>query len=363
MAIDLWTPEDLYAIRSDDRMRELPSWILDTYFNQTYYSEDQTIKFADLPESDRFLAPFVLPYDQGKALDVRHGYTVQDFSPPYIKLKNPVRPEDARIVNPLQLINGQRPGLAERFDMRTVQITEQHLRSIRVREIWMAARAFIDGKVLIEYERDQGASNPSVLLDFGRDSGQTITLAGPSYWDDPDYDILGDVETWSNLMYLSYRGGAPNMIVVGAKVAPVFKRNKGIKDALDTRYRGNDSVQMNLGVQRLERPFTFIGALASGLEVWTYKDTIDIPNGSGGKTKIDILNEKDVLMVAPGATGVRAYGAIYDVDAIEGGSVSVDIFPKMFRTSDPGELYVMHQSSPLPIPLYPNRTLKAHVLA
>ena len=83
----------------------------------------------------------------------------------------------------------------------------------------------------------------------------------------------------------------------------------------------------------------------------------------GGKTKIDLMDERDVLMLAPGANGVRAYGAIYDADAmIEGVAAQTDIYSKMFTTKDPGELFLMNQSSPLPIPLYPNRTLRARVL-
>ncbi len=67
-------------------------------------------------------------------------------------------------------------------------------------------------------------------------------------------------------------------------------------------------------------------------------------------------------MIAPGNEGVLAFGAIYDTKAIAGGKMAIDIFPKMFETDDPGELYLMHQSAPLPIPLFPNRTLKATVL-
>lgn len=363
MAIDLWSPLDLFELRQDDRMNALPSWILDTFFTQTHFSQDKSIKFADLPENDRYLAPFVLPYDQGKPLDMRRGYSVEEFMPAYIKLKNAVRPSEARIQDPRVLLSGRQPSLVEKFDQRVAEITEAHLRAIRVREIWMAVRAFVDAKVQIDYDRDQGASNPSVLLDFGRDPGQTVTLAS-GFWNDPAADILGDLESWMNTMYLANGGGTASMLIVGAQVAPLFKKNNGIKAALDRNYRHNDSVQIDLGIMRTERPLQRIGQLDNSLEVFAYKDTIDIPNGSGGKTKIDLFNEKDILLVAPGANGVRAYGAIYDADAIEGGqALSTDIFGKMFKTNDPGELFVMHQSSPLPIPLYPNRTFKARVLA
>lgn len=362
MAIDIWTQEDLFALRQDPRMDPLPSWILDTYFAQEFYSEDQSIKFADLPEADRFLAPFVLPYDQGKPLDFRKGYGVSDFTPPYIKLKNGVRPEDARIPSPKFLLNRQKLSLAEKFDLRVAELTEAHLRSIQVRKIWMAARAFIDGKVQIDYDRDQGAANPSVLLDFGRAAGHTITLAD-EFWNDVDAPILDHVEAWMSTMYLANGGGTAAQLVVGAQVAPVFRKNKQVIAMLDKNVRGNEDVQINTGIMRTERPLTRIGQLTTGLEILTYKDTVDIPNGSGGKTKIDLFNEKDVLLIAPGATGVRAHGAIYDVDAIEQGAVATDVYAKMFKTDDPGELFLMHQSSPLMIPLYPNRTLKARVLA
>ncbi|OQM75592.1 major capsid protein [Manganibacter manganicus] len=364
MAIELWTPRDLYELRQNDRYKAVPSYFLDTFFTQTHYSEDGTIRFGDLPDSDRFLAPFVLPYEQGKPTQNAKAETITQITAPYIKLKDAVRPTDLKNIRPSEVfINaGRTPTLEERFDLRVAEITERHTRMIDVREAWMAARALIDGKVQIDFDRDQGTDHPSVLLDFGRDSGHTITKSA-DYWSVAGTDILGDLETWMNTMYLASGGGAASTLIVGAKVAPYFRKNTGIKDALDTRYRGNDSVQMSLGILRTEQPLNYLGQLGSGLNVYSYKDTVDVPDGSGGKTKVDLLNEKDVLLVAPGATGVRCYGAIYDNAAIKNGLSNSRIFAKMFRTEDPGEDFIMHQSSPLPVPLYPNRTLKARVLA
>lgn len=363
MSIELWEPRDLYELRTDPRMDPLPSFILDTFFTLTHFAGDEKIRFADLPEADRFMAPFALPFEQGKPIGWTQGERLESFLPPYIKLLNAVRPSDARNVKPSEIFRngGQRPSLEQRFDMRVVEVVEQHLRAIRIREIWMAARAFIDAKVLIQYDRDQGAANPDVLLDFGRDPGQTVVL-NADYWDDPDADIIGDIEAWSNTMYLANRGGTPSTVIVGAKVAPVFKKNKGIKDLLDTNYRGGEDVSIERGILNIERPLTRIGQLKTGLEILTYKDTVDVPNGAG-KTKIDLMNEKDVLLVAPGATGVRAYGAIDDIDAMEQGLSDVDIFQKMYDQKNPSGRFILSQSSPLPIPLYPNRTFKARVLA
>lgn len=362
--MELWTPKDLYALRQDDRFKAIPSYFLDTFFTLEHYSEDGAIRFGDLPDSDRFLAPFTLPYEQGRPMQNAKSESVSEITAPYIKLKNAVRPTDLKNVRPSEVfINaGRAPTLNEKYEMRVAEIVEMHTRAIDVREAWMAARAFIDGKVQITYDRDQGVAHPSVLLDFGRDAGHTVVKSG-DFWSDPATDILTDIEGWMSTMYLAKGGGSAAMLIVGASVAPLFRKNTGIKAALDTNFRGNDTVSISLGIMRMEQPLTYIGQLASGLTVWSYKDTVDVPNGSGGKTKVDLLNPKDVLLVAPGANGVRTYGAIFDNDAIKNGLANSRVFSKMFKTDDPGEDFIMHQSSPLPVPLYPNRTFKARVLA
>ena len=365
MAIELWTPRELYELNTDERNTPLPSHFLDTYFTQTYFSEDKDIQFGDLPEDDRFLAPFVLPYEQGKPIQIGRSETIRAIRPPYIKLKNAVRPEDAKNIMPSDVFRnaGAMPSLEERFDARVAQLNRAQNRSIDVREIWMATRGFIDGKVQIDYDRDQGTDHPSVLLDFGRDPGHTVVKTG-DFWSDPDADILGDLEAWMNTMYLAYGGGSAYRLYVGAQVAPLFRKNNGIKAALDVNFRGNNSVEIDLGILRTNQPLNRIGQLTTGLEVFSFKDTVDSPLPNGQKQRIDLFNEKDILLVAPGATGVRAYGAIYDTKALGAGvALSSRVFPKMFETDDPGEMFVMNQSSPLPIPLNPNRTFKARVLA
>ncbi len=360
MTIELWESRELYQLLRDDRLDPIPSYFLDTYFTESYYSDDEKIRFAQLPTASRVLAPFVLPTEQGKPIYYRKGESISDITPPYIKPKNVVRPEDARNVLPSEVFRnaGQRPSLAERFDRRVVEITEIHRRAIMMRKSWMAARAFIDAKVQIDYERDSGAAFPSVLLDFGRASGHTVTLLS-GYWDDPDADILGNLESWMNTMYLASGGGSAAQLIVGASVAPLFRKNKGIKAALDVNYRGNDSVQIDLGIMRTERPMKYIGRLDSSLEVWTYRDQVENSNGS----MIDLFDPRDVLLVAPGATGVQAHGAIMNAKALAAGLSNVDIFPSMWTSDDPAQVMIMHESAPLPIPLYPNRTFKARVLA
>lgn len=358
MALELWTSGDLYSILRDDRLDPVPSYFLDTFFTEQYFSEDKEILFSNLPVKDRKLAPFVLPTEQGKPIFGVKGETVRSFTPPYIKPKDAVRPTDARTRRPSEILSGRSLSLAERFDQRVVEVMEYHHRAIRMQIAWMAARAFIDGKVVVKFDRDSGSPYPEVTIDFGRSGDHTITLTN-GYWNDPNADILGDLEDWIEIVRQAEYGGNVTQVIVGSAVAGVFRRNVGIKDMLDTTYRGGESVSIDRGILRRDEPMAYIGRLGANLEVFTYKDQVQNDDGS----MVDILDPRDVLLVAPGATGIQAYGAIYDVDALQSGqALQTDIFPKMFKTDDPGELFIMNQSSPLPIPLYPNRTLKARVL-
>lgn len=356
MPLDMWTSAELIALRQDNRMDAVPSHFLDTYFTETHYSDKEYIMFSELPASGRYLAPFVLPTEQGKPIYKEKGEKVSFIKPGYIKPKDAVRPTEAVTKRPSELLRGEM-SLQERFDQKVADVQRFHIRAIRNREAWMAARAFIDGRVTIEYERDRGGAFETKVLDFGRAANQTATLSG-NYWSAASYDILGDIQTWADRMFAAPYGGFPARIYVGREVAKVFRTNTGILKELDTQRRGTD-VDIRTGLITREDPMQYIGYLGAGIEVYAYSDQFQ----NNDDSMVDILGPKEILMVAPGATGIRAYGAIYDVDAFAGGVIQTDIFPKMWKTPDPGELYIMHQSAPLPIPMYPNRTFKATVLA
>ena len=363
MPIELWPPRDLYDLRVDDRNDGTPGFF-DNFYVRDHFAQDGEVRFGDLEEADRFLAPFVLPYEQGKPLDTRKSEKIEAFRLPYTKVKSPVRPTEVKNLNPSDIFRngGQRPSPEQLFDARVAELDDLHRRMIANREAWMRARAIIDGRLLIEYDRDQGAKDPTVELNFGRDEDLTIVKTA-DFWNDPNADILGDLESWMKRQYLAFGGGSTSQLIVGAQVAPVFRRNNGIKEMLDTRYRGNDDVVIRQGIMRANQPLNYIGQLTTGLEVWSYKDTFDIPTADGGKARVDILNEKDVLMLAPGVSGVEVRGTIFDAEALQNGLWAESVFAKQWMTQDPGEYWQMHQASYLPIPMYPNRTARARVLA
>ena len=148
-----------------------------------------------------------------------------------------------------------------------------------------------------------------------------------------------------------------------AEVSPKSATIAGDEVGAWVLIRPNDDVVIRQGIMRTEQPLQYIGQLTTGLEVWSYKDTFDIPLTNGGKQRVDVFNEKDIIMVAPGATGLNVRGPIFDAEAMQAGLSSAQVFAKQWYEKDPSDFWQMHQSSYLPIPLYPNRVAKARVLA
>lgn len=357
MALELWESNDLYRIITDERMDPIPSFFLDRFFTTPYYSEDQEIIFSKLPAVDRKMAPFVLPTSQGKPVFGVRGETVQRFRPSYIKLKDAVRPADMTTRRPSEVL-GRKMSRQDRFDVRTGEIARYHRRVIQMRKAHMAAKMITDAKYTFNYESDAGASYPEVTIDFGRASNQTVVLSG-AFWNDPNYSILGDVQTWMDRVRDAYRGGTVKTMLIGSSVVPTFRNNVELLKEMDNTRRGND-VNIRTGLIRTnERGLSFIGSLGAELDVWAYRDTVEQADGS----PVELLGPKDVLMLADGIEGIDAHGAIYDAQAMQNGQIAEEIFVKQWITEDPSEIYQMTQTSPLLIPLDPNKTLKATVLA
>ncbi len=152
-------------------------------------------------------------------------------------------------------------------------------------------------------------------------------------------------------------------MIIGADVVPHIQNNTGIRALLSTQIRGGEGTQMKLGLLNVDTPYSYVATIAGvgqSIEIWTYRDQVE----DRDSTLVELLDPKDVLLLAPGYRGVMAYGAIFDAEAMMGGqALSTDVFPKMWMEKDPGDVMLMHQSAPLAVNLTPNKALKATVLA
>lgn len=360
MAFDIYTPTQLYRVMFDERTVAPTSFFLDNFFPNSFLSTQEEIMF-DKIKGSRKIAPFMLPTEQGKPIYKREGERIESFKPAYTKPKDAVRPGEMLAMQPGELAKRQPLMTPQaRYDAEVQRIVEYHRDAIN--RLWdlMGARAILDGKITIKYQTDDGAGK-AVTLDFGRNAAHDVTLADGSRWGQSGVKIFSNLQSWIDIVANAEFGGSVNNVILGAQAAAAFMEdveNGSLKGKLDTTYRGSEDVSFNRGIVRSDpvNNIAYLGTLGSGIRVWRYTGTYE--NNDGSYT--NIMDPRDCLLVAPGVDGVKAFGAILDEDA---GLNPADIFVKMWSQPDPSARFIMSQSAPLMIPVRPNCTLKARVVA
>lgn len=357
MALDFYTSRQLYKVMYDDRLDAPTSYWLDTFFPQSFFSTAEEILFDKIPSS-RKIAPFMLPNEQGKPIYRRQGETLQAFKPAYTKPKDAVRPSEMLKRQPGEILDLNALTPQARYNAEVIRIAQFQRAAINRLWDYMAARAVLDGKITINYARDAGTAYPSVVVDFGRDAGHTVTLASGSRWGDNGISIVASIQSMCNTMAQAAFGGFPTRITMGAAAWAKAQADAELKEFMNTNFRGTGDFNFNRGLVRqdIDQPATYVGTFGAGIEVYVYNGTFQNDDGSLAQ----IMDPRDVVLTAPGVEGVKAFGAILDEDAY---LQAIDIFPKMWSQKDPSARFIMSQSAPLMIPVNPNRTFRARVVA
>lgn len=342
---------DTNALLGLYRQVEAPStYFRNLLFPQVVTFEDEYIDFEKIREG-RKLAPLVVPMAQGRPV-YSEASQLTRLKPAYLKPKDPVSPGRVIKRRPGENLfapNNMSP--QQRYNAIIGDILRAHRETIDRREEWMAAKAIIDGKVLLEAE-----DFPTTLVDYQRESSHTVTLTGAQAWNAPGYagSRMDDLQQWIDRVRRAKFGGPVNRLTVGAGVLEYLLKDDDVKRQLDTQVRGTNA-DLNTGLRAGEY-VEYIGKLGPNLELWVNTDFFEDETGSAQP----FLEEGDVVLSGPSVMGVRCFGAILDAKA---GFNAMTVFPKMWMSEDPAVTFVMSQSAPLPVPVNPNCTLKATVLA
>ena len=320
MALDIYTPNDLYEVMFDPRLVVSTSQWLDRFKPRSHFSTQEEIMFDEV-DSTRKIAPFMLPNLPGRPVHRRSGERIKSFRPAYTKPKDAVRPSQALALQPGELskrIALQSP--EARFNAKVIDIALDHRKQIQGLWQYMGARAVIDGAITINYFTDTGTTAQSVTIDFGRDAGQTVVLGAGSRWGEAGVKPFDNLQAWIDTMAAAKFGGAPTDVLLGSLAAAVFMADADVKDKLDTRYRGTEAVSFNRGLIVADPldPFTYRGTLGSGIRVWRVSGVGNTFQNNDG-TYTEILGAKEVVLVSPAVNGVKAFGAILDVNSLQPG--------------------------------------------
>jgi len=346
MSFEIYNTADLLEVLR--RQRGIQQYWL-TFFPRVVTSDREEIIFDQVTEGTRELAPFVAPNVQGRVLRNR-GYTTKTFKPAYVKPKHVVDPSQAIPRMAGESLGGDMT-LAQRYDARVAENLRLERQLIENRWEWMAARAVIDGSVVVT-----GEDYPTVTVDFGRDPSLTHTLTGTARWGEADANPIRDIEDLRRQVH-DLSSSTISRLTFGLNAWDYFSQDDRVMKLLDTRYRGSDT-EYNRAIAE-GQPMEYRGRISGQngmgtLELWTYSQKYrDEANALQ-----EFLDPDLVVGSGPGLEGVRCFGAIMDKRA---GLKPLSMFPKMWDSEDPAVTYTMTQSAPLMVPVEPNASFTLRV--
>lgn len=346
MAIGNYDTRTLLGIMR--QMEPASNYWLGLGFNSEMAFDTEYVDFEKLTDR-RKIAPLVAPFAAGKPV-FSEATTLYRMKPAYIKPKDVVHPERMMRRRPGELLAAEASMSPEaRRAAIIADIMQTHRQAIERRWEWLAAQAIIYGKVTLSSD-----DYPTRLVDFQRDAGHTVTLGSGARWGDSGVSIYDGLQGYMDTMYAAKFGGAPNRLTIGRNVWKVMRTDPEIKEQMNKNYRGNNTDLPSglIGTGDI----VYLGRLDNNLEVYLYNDYYEDETGN----LIPFMSPNDIVLTGSNIQGVRAFGAVMDQRA---GMRPLPIFPKTWLNEDPSVEYCMSQSAPLMVPVNPNNTFRATVVA
>lgn len=335
-----------------------PKFFTEKLFKRTHLSKTDEVAIEALPDGGRMLAPRVHPLMPGRPVSGT-GSAVSRFRPTYLKLNTPVDPSGIYEVTDADVwsvLHNDDP--MQRLAAERARIIKKHTEMIDRTWEYMAAMAAIHSYVDTEY---LGA--PQERVYFGRDAALNFVNTAGTRWDEPGADILGDIRAKKRAMSEIDGGGHARTMLVPPRIADILIKSAfdgQLKGLMDTRF-GTDGTNLIKGLKD-DEPISYIGTISGLVDIYEYSATFEDINNEGAEITVKPLADNEIAMFAADIGGVKAFGRIKDQAANYAaapwfGRNIVDM------NADPARESIAHQSAPIMIPAYPNRTLKATVLA
>lgn len=358
---ELWSTRKSLGIM---RARKVENWYFQQFFTQQLLSTEEYVDFEKLPVMKRRLAPLVLPLGRGRGVweDSQRSYR---FKPAYSIVEE--------TIDPLMPLSFQ-PGMGESaFDMgkltpgqrkdliRAAMLAAADT-AIERRWEWMRARAIIDAGYTLS-----GPNYPTTTISFGRDAGHTVTLGAGSRFGDTGVSIVDFFQAVVDTMNNAEFGGVPMRATMAGAVAQILRRDAEVLKHLDVMIAGGTIVVergLVAGAPDGGKVYKFGemrigGASGAKIELWVNDETY--MDDTGATVRYLAANQISFTASPESIMGFQAFGRIVDEDA---DWAAVPKFPKSFMVGDDVKVEHMSiKSSPLMVPINPNATFTATVIA
>jgi Phage major capsid protein E len=321
-----------------------PPFLLGRYFGRVKTFDTEMIEF-DVVDRGRRIAPFVSPLTPGRVMR-RPGYRTMQFKPAYIKLLKLIRPTDTFTRMPGEAYGGAMSP-QQRLDRIFAETVRMHMEARDVRLEWMAAQALVTGQITIS-----GEDYPTVVVNFARDPGVSVTLSGGALWTAPTTaKPMDDIENIALLVRRKSRGSVVGDLIMNgytwSLLRTILMTDPNLWKLYTTYQRVAPTSTFDLGPrQNIEAEF--VGNLSGRFNIIVYDGFYHDDNGA---EQIFIPNGKVLAIASGGIEGTQYRGAIMDLEAQ---MEPRDYFVKTWLEKNPSGMQVLSQSAPLVAPRRPN---------
>lgn len=236
-----------------------------------------------------------------------------------------------------------------RTSLRLVQMVEEA-------EEYLCAQA-IRGTISYEVDGEEAFS-----VTFPRDTDHNVTLM--NFWDGMSSDIEGDFRTALKLVN-DATGLNVTDVILGNEATNHFLANAEVEKLLDVRRYQTGGIDFT---QRFQQSGAlYLGMPFHGVRVWSYTRATQIPaeQGLGSLSSFDLIRSKyaEFVTADPAAENAMHYGAISDLDALEGRVWRGKRFSKSWKQPDPSVMWQLLNSRPLPVMKRPDSTVSMKVVS
>lgn len=305
---------------------------------------------------DRVVAPFVRR--GGEAVEVT-GFQekIYNVGAPNIRIK--------RHLEASELMFNRRVGHVIFADEGMIlNAAQQHIarNSLRLVQMVDEAEEYLCAQALrgsISYEVD---GEEAFSVTFPRTSSHTISSL-TKFWDEADSVPRADFRTAMQLVN-DDTGLNVTDVILGAEATDAFLDNAQVASILDNRRM--QSGQLDLTGKIQQNGALFLGVW-QGINVWSYTRATQVPSepGAGGLASYDLVRSKyaEFVVADPAAENVMLYGAIPDIDALEGRVFQGKRFSKSWKQPDPSVMWQLLHSRPCPVMRRPDSTVSMKVVS
>jgi hypothetical protein len=327
------------------------------FLNRLLYSNRQTVSTEDIEigllTKGREVAPFVKK--NGEAIQVSgHDEAYSTVSPTNIRIKRPLTPS--------QLLYGRRPGTTIFINPNEqINAIDQHIaRDLQVMaDMVTNAEEYLVAMALTSVISYQNSDRESFLITYPRSGTQSITLS--VFW---DHATPADVRMEADIFLVKKRmsdsvGLVPTDCILGEEATAEFQQliATGNIKIFDQR-------NVTGGNPTFVEQFNNDGAIylgsAFGLRFWSYIRTAMV---NGVSTNMIRPKYAEFFSVSPASERVMYFGAIPDMEVLEGNLLQAERFSKSWTVPDPSAKMSLVHSRPLPVPRRPDATVSMKVVS